>query len=64
MDYQPLADKAVCRFVGWQGKNVAFTGRFILVKSVLTSKSVYFLTALKVPKEVLADLDRKRKKFL
>ena len=64
VDYQPLADKAAGRLAGWQGKNVAFTERFILVKSVLTSKSVYFLTALKVPKEVLTDLDRKRKKFL
>jgi len=39
-------------------------GRAALVRSVLSSQLVYFLTTLKVPKPVLEDLDRKRKKFL
>jgi hypothetical protein len=35
-----------------------------LVKAVLTSQVVYFLTSLRAPKETIKDIDRQRKKFL
>jgi len=64
VDYQPLADKATGSLASWKGKNIALAGQATLVKIVLSSQPVYLLTALKIPKKVLEDLDRKRKKFL
>ena len=46
-------DKITAKLCGWNGRNLNHAGRLTLVKSVLTSQAVYFLTALKVPKETL-----------
>ena len=46
-------DKITAKLCGWNGRNLNHAGRLTLVKSVLTSQAVYFLTALKVPKEAL-----------
>jgi hypothetical protein len=39
-------------------------GRTVLVKSVLTSVVIYFITALEVPLEVLLKIDNIRRAFL
>ena len=49
---------------GWNGRNLNHAERLALVKSILTSQAVYFLTTLKVPKETLKEIDAKRKQFL
>ena len=57
-------DKITAKLCGWNGRNLNHAGRLTLVKSVLTSQAVYFLTALKVPKETLKDIDAKRRQLL
>ena len=64
VDFQPLIDKITAKLCGWNGRNLNHAGRLTLVKSVLTSQAVYFLTALKVPKETLKDIDAKRRQLL
>lgn len=39
-------------------------GKVSLAKSVLTSQPVYVLTALKVHKEVIEEIDKLHKKFI
>jgi hypothetical protein len=64
VDFQPLVVKTVARFNSWNGRNLNYAGRLTLVKAVLTSHIVYFLTALRAPKAALQDINAKRKQFL
>jgi len=64
VDLQFLVDKAVSKFISWNGKNTTPAGWLTLIKSVLTSQPVYLLTALQAPKEVLDEIDNKRKQFM
>jgi len=64
VDFQPLVHKTVAKFNSCNGRNLNYVGPLTLVKSVLTSQVVYFLTALRAPNETLQDIDAKRKQFL
>ena len=64
VDFQPLLDKTVAKLNSWNGRNLNYAGRLTLVKLVLTSQVVYFLTALRAPKATLQDIDARRKQFL
>ena len=46
------------------GKHVTMAGRATLVKSVLTSIVIYFITVLDIPVEVLMKIDSIRRAFL
>lgn len=63
-DLQPVFDKISGRVASWRGKNMAAAGRTTLVKSVLSAQPIYLLTALKVMKESLEQLDKQRRRFL
>ncbi len=63
-DLQPVFDKISGRVASWRGKNMAAAGRTTLVKSVLSAQPIYLLTALKVTKESLEQLDKQRHRFL
>ena len=64
VDCQSLLDKAAGRLAHWQGRLLNLAGRNTLVKSVLSSQPIYFLTALNPPKDILKKLDCKRRRFL
>jgi hypothetical protein len=64
VDFQPLVDKMVAKFNSWNDRNLNYARRLTLVKAVLTSQVVYFLTALRAPKATLQDINAKRKQFL
>ncbi|WVZ77322.1 hypothetical protein U9M48_025203 [Paspalum notatum var. saurae] len=64
VDFQYLIDKVSSRLAGWQGRNLTHAGRLVLVKSVLSAPPVHTLTAINVPKEVLEEIDKLRKRFL
>jgi hypothetical protein len=61
---QGVVDKARSRLQGWQGRLLNPAGRRELVRSVLSSLPTYMLTALKVPKQLLEDLDKTKRRFL
>jgi hypothetical protein len=44
--FQPLEDKVATKLVPWIGKHVTMAGRSSLVKSVLTSIIIYYITVL------------------
>jgi hypothetical protein len=64
VDFNPLVDKMVKKLTHRNGKNINQAGRLTLVKSVLTSQAVYFLTSLRAPKQTLHEIDSERKHFL
>lgn len=64
VDFQPLVGKVGGRLAGWQVKLLTPVGRTTLVKSVLMSIPVYFLTVLIAPKGIVRALDRSRRRFL
>uniref|UniRef100_J3M6H9 Reverse transcriptase zinc-binding domain-containing protein n=1 Tax=Oryza brachyantha TaxID=4533 RepID=J3M6H9_ORYBR len=58
VDYVSLLDKIGGRVPGWKGKFFTSAGRKTLVKSVLTSLSIYHLTAIQTPKWVIKKIRR------
>jgi hypothetical protein len=64
LDFQPLVDKAAGKMSSWNGRNLTQAGRACLTKSVLLSQPVYLLTVLKLPVQVLHELDKIRRRFL
>ena len=61
---QTVLDRVRAKLAGWQGKLLTAGGRRELVRSVLSSMPIYLLTALKVPKRFINDLDKARRRFL
>jgi hypothetical protein len=64
VDVQPLIDKIGGRLPGWKGKFLSSAGRETLVKSVLTSQPIYFLTVFPVQNWLIKQIDRLRRSFL
>ena len=64
VDYQPLIDKVAGRLSSWQGRLLSIAGCNTLVKAVLSSQPIYFLTALRASDEVFDELDSRRRRFL
>ncbi|WVZ67071.1 hypothetical protein U9M48_016209, partial [Paspalum notatum var. saurae] len=64
VDFQYLLDKVYSKLTTWQGRNLTLVGRLVLVKSVLSSQPVHTLTAINVPKEVLEEIDKLRRRYL
>jgi hypothetical protein len=52
------------RLVPWLGKLASMAGRTVLVKAVLTSVFIYFITVLEIPLEVLLKIDSIRRAYL
>lgn len=49
---------------GWKGRLLSMARRRVLVRSVLTAMPTFTMTALKVPKKLLKEIDKARRKFL
>ena len=62
--FQPLIDKAASKLVPWMGKHATMAGRSVLVKAVLTSVVIYFITVIDVPAGVLKKIDGIRRAYL
>jgi hypothetical protein len=59
--FQPLEDKVAGKLVPWIGKHVTMAGRSALVKSVLTSIVIYYITMLNILVEILMKIDSIRR---
>jgi hypothetical protein len=51
--FQPLEDKVATKLIPWMGKHVTMASHSALVKSVLTSIVIYYVTVLNIPVGVL-----------
>jgi hypothetical protein len=61
---QPLVQKIGDRLPGWKKRIMSYLGRELLVKTVLSSMSVNFLTVFKLGKWILKGIDWFRRGFL
>jgi hypothetical protein len=64
VDIQPVIDKLGKRLSSWKGRFLNKAGRLKLVNTVLTSMSVYCLTASAPKKWAIKKLDRVKRSFL
>jgi hypothetical protein len=61
---QGIIDGSRCRLAGWQGRLLNPAGRRELVRSVLTTILIYLMTSIRVPKQLIEDIDKLRRRFL
>jgi hypothetical protein len=61
---QPMIQKIGCRLPGWKRNFMTYSGRELLVKSVLSAMPTHFIIALKPPKWFIARVDKFRRSFL
>ena len=64
VDFQPLIDKVAGRLSSWQVRLLSIAGCNTLVKAVLSSQPIYFLTALRASDEVYNEIDSRHRRFL
>ncbi|XP_071716678.1 uncharacterized protein [Rutidosis leptorrhynchoides] len=63
-DCHPLIDTVKKRLLDWKSKSLSFAGRLQLIKSVLCSLQVYWISMLVLPKCVVIDIERLMRNFL
>lgn len=64
VDFQFFEDKIARKLVPWDGNNITTIGRTALVKAVLTSQMIYFITPLIVPASTLENANKLERAFL
>ncbi|XP_028075237.1 uncharacterized protein LOC114277538 [Camellia sinensis] len=62
--WKPVIDKIKSRLAGWKRRLLSFAGRLTLIKSVLSSLPVYYLSLFKMPEGVAKEIDRLQAVFL
>ncbi|XP_028090980.1 uncharacterized protein LOC114291133 [Camellia sinensis] len=62
--WKPIIDKFKMRLVGWKRRFLSFAGRLTLVKAVLSSLPVYFLSLFKLPEGIAKEIDKIQASFL
>ena len=55
--WQPLIDRIKSRLSGWKSKNLSFGGRLVLLKFVLSSLPIYFLSFFKAPSGIISSIE-------
>lgn len=62
--WKPIIDKGRVKLASWKRKLLSFGGRLTLIKSVLSSLPVYYLSIFKMPQSVIMTIDHLRAAFL
>nr|KYP51226.1 Putative ribonuclease H protein At1g65750 family [Cajanus cajan] len=62
--WQTVISKVEKKLTKWKGKLLSFGGRLVLLKSVLNSIPIYFLSFFKAPTGVISQLESLLKNFL
>ena len=62
--WKPVIDKFEERLAGWKAQFLSMGGRVTLIKSVLSSLPVFFMSLLQMPCAVKDALDRIQRRFL
>ena len=55
--WKPIVNSIIARLSSWKSKFLSFGGRLILLKSVLSSLPVYFLSFFKVPAGIISSIE-------
>ena len=62
--WSPVVEKVKLRLAGWKRRLLSYAGRLTLVKAVLSSIPVYYLSLFKLPEGIAKDLDKIQASFL
>ena len=62
--WKPVVDNFRSKLAGWKSKFLSFGGRVTLLKSVLTSLPIYFMSLFKMPDKIALVLDKIQARFL
>ncbi|XP_028081384.1 uncharacterized protein LOC114282838 [Camellia sinensis] len=62
--WKPIIDNFKRNLTGWKRKMLSFIGKFVLIKSILSSLLVYYMCLFKLPECVAKELDRLQASFL
>ncbi|EOY21945.1 Uncharacterized protein TCM_014115 [Theobroma cacao] len=62
--WDPILEKVKRKLAGWKTKMLSFEGRITLLKSVLTSMPVFFMSLFQVPHKVKNELEKLQRRFL
>ncbi|KAL2237581.1 UNVERIFIED_CONTAM: putative mitochondrial protein [Sesamum indicum] len=63
-DCQPLLSKIDARITGWEGISLSYAGRVQIIKSVLSTLSLYWASAFTLPKAVIKEVEKRLRTFL
>ena len=55
--WKPVIDRIVSRLSSWNHKFLSFGGRLILLKSIMSSLPVYFLSFFKAPTGIISSIE-------
>jgi len=61
--WKPVVDRIVARLSSWNRKFLSFGGRLVLLKSILSSLPVYFLSFFKTPVGIISSIESIFKSF-
>ncbi|XP_028064073.1 uncharacterized protein LOC114267248 [Camellia sinensis] len=62
--WKPMVDKFKSKLASWKKRYLSFVGRLTLIKSVLSSLPIYFLSIFKMPVGIAKSLDIIQANFL
>jgi Reverse transcriptase (RNA-dependent DNA polymerase) len=62
-DYLPMIHKHSDRLPGWSAGKLSIAGRITLINSVLSSLSIYYMSAFMIPACVISEIDKVRQKL-
>ncbi|GAB2298359.1 hypothetical protein Dimus_038529 [Dionaea muscipula] len=62
--WKPVIDRCRKRLASWKRRYLSMAGRLVLIKSVLSSLPLYFLSLFKMPEGVAQEIDKLRARFL
>lgn len=62
--WQPVVDVLRKRLTRWRGRHLSLGGRIVLLKSILSSIPLYFLSLFRIPRKVLTILIGIQRNFL
>ncbi|KAL2252008.1 UNVERIFIED_CONTAM: hypothetical protein Sindi_2323100 [Sesamum indicum] len=63
-DCQPLLSKIDAHTTGWEGISLSYAGRVQIIKSVLSTLSLYWASAFILPKVVIKEVEKRLRTFL
>ncbi|XP_058759392.1 uncharacterized protein LOC131632671 [Vicia villosa] len=62
--WEPLVVKVRRRLASWKGRYLSFGGRLTLIKAVLSSLAIFYLSFYKAPKKVIKEINCIQSNFL
>jgi len=62
--WQPVIDRVQSRLNSWKGTYISRAGRVVLIKAVLQSLPLYYLSLFKLPSKVAQEINKIQRRFL